>query len=115
LIQTKAGLDKVADILITFVNTHLEVLGISVSFMEDIRMDKLIMLVGVLGNFFVPMDQWFINTTSAVELDTNLNTFLAICNTIGVDLGDLQKSDFVEPNPKVIAKTLLAIQQKYQL
>ncbi|KAJ3177470.1 hypothetical protein HDU87_004489 [Geranomyces variabilis] len=109
--------EKVADVtklLLEFVNSQLEVLNIRLNSLIKVEGVYLILLIGTLGNFFVPLHHYSLTpTTLAAKID-NARFALSMMSDLNIDITRINATDVVRKDPKSIARCLYLLFQAFR-
>ncbi|KAJ3119376.1 hypothetical protein HK098_005535 [Nowakowskiella sp. JEL0407] len=104
-------IDQLTNILTEFVNSNLSELGITI---EDIGNDfhdgvKLIFLLGILGEFFVPLYLYKMEPKSTDDKIQNVRTALQLMDDLDIDVDGIHINDIVNKDKKSNCKCLYSI------
>lgn len=115
-----------AQVLVTqFVNKHLEPLDISIlesstmtpapSLEEQVHDGVLlILLLGVLGNIFVPLEKFFFTPRNVAEKLENVKLAFKLMEELGYDVVRLSAGEFVRGDPTMILRCFHTIASQYR-
>lgn len=100
MVASKEKVDQVRHLLLTFCNKHLAVhtgLSETVTGFRDEWSDgvRFIQLLGILGNFALARNEYYLNAQSHVEKSHNMKVAIAVMNQNGVACGGLRKQAMV--------------------
>jgi len=107
----EAKLETVKKLLLTFVNKHLEKIGVQISNIGNQFHDGvyLIMLIGSLGNFFVPLYNYHIAPTTTEMKVHNVTFAFKLMDTLEIPRKNWNPADVVKQEMKTILRTLYTL------
>ncbi|KAJ3182164.1 hypothetical protein HDU85_003206 [Gaertneriomyces sp. JEL0708] len=114
LFENPDNVTEMTKLLLEFANSQLENLGIRLNSLSKIEGTYLILLIGTLANFFVPLNCYQLNPSSMREKIDNARFALSMMTDLEVDTSRIHESDLVRKDAKTIARCLYVLFQKFR-
>ncbi|KAJ3166493.1 hypothetical protein HDU88_003362 [Geranomyces variabilis] len=109
--------EKVAEVtklLLEFINSQLEALNIRLNNLIKVEGVYLILLIGTLGNFFVPLHHYSLTPTTLAAKIENARFALGMMADLNIDVTRINATDVVRKDPKSIARCLYLLFQAFR-
>ena len=113
LIESEESFIEVSNILLKFVNKVMEQVKINLSSLVELKTEQLVMLISLLGGFFVPLSKWTLAPASEEDKLHNVNTVVELLKSLDIETERIKSSEIVGGDAKAIARCIFALQQRY--
>jgi len=113
---SEAKLETVKKLLLGFVNKHLTKMGVTISNVANQFHDGvyLIMLIGSLGNFFVPLYNYNISPTTTEMKVQNVAFAFKLMDTLEIKRRNWNPADVVRQDLKTVLRVIYTLFQTYK-
>ncbi|KAJ3147248.1 hypothetical protein HDU86_008084 [Geranomyces michiganensis] len=105
---------EVTKLLLEFINSQLEVLNIRLNNLIKVEGVYLILLIGTLGNFFVPLHHYTLTPSTLAAKIENARFALSMMSDLNIDITRINATDIVRKDPKSIARCLYLLFQAFR-
>ena len=85
LIDSPEAFEEVSNLLLAFVNAQFKEFEIQLPNLKQVGTDHLILLMGLLGDYFVPLSKWISRPTSKDDKLMNMNTLLQLMQEADIE------------------------------
>ncbi|KAI8824816.1 uncharacterized protein EV422DRAFT_234264 [Fimicolochytrium jonesii] len=104
---------EVTKLLLEFLNSQLEGLNIRLNTLAKLECVYLILLIGTMGNFFVPLHHYALTpTTLAAKID-NAKFAISMMSDLEIDVTRISPTDLVRKDVKSISRCVFALFQAF--
>lgn len=94
-------------------NTNLQEFGKQIRSLEELAGSGLmIILIGIVGKFFVPLDQFYIDALDDNQRELNSKVTMKLLTNLGIDGNLVQEQDILMGDIKSISRTIFFLQQQ---
>lgn len=102
--------------LVTYVNNNISEFGRKIDALDDLKDGaSLIMLIGMVGQFFVPFKTFHLEPASDSEIKQNLDLVLILLQELEIDAGKVSVNDILEGNARTISRCVFLLYQVAQI
>lgn len=107
LIETPEKFNEVCALLLEFINNNTSDLGIYVKTMEELRDGAvLVIMAGIVGNFFVPFSQYYLKPSSDENNLANVTLALKLLGNMGILVDTLPAQEILDGDTKTISRAM---------
>jgi hypothetical protein len=94
------------------VNTNLQDFGRQINSLEELAgSGLLVILIGIVGKFFVPLDQFHIDARDDKQRQINAKVAMHLLTDLGIDVNLVKEQDMLMVDVKSISRTIFFLQQ----
>jgi uncharacterized protein Yka (UPF0111/DUF47 family) len=119
LIDSPEKLKEVCELMVEFVNNNLAEIGQKIHTLHELADgSKLLLLIGIVGRFFIPFNRYHINPASEEQKDKNITLAMKLLDKqLHVDISRLSKQgkhslqDLLAGEIKSISRAIFLMQQ----
>lgn len=112
LVDSPEKLKEVCQLLLMFVNNNIREIGIQINDLIDLyNGGYLIVLIGIIGKFFVPLNRFKLTPESEEDKMNNVLLAFQFLEELGADTSKMSAKLFLEKDLKTISRSVFLLQQ----